>query len=436
MRHARFECVIVGGGAAGLAAHQHLRHAGHEAALLEARDRLGGRIWTEHPSGWPMAVELGAEFIHGAAPELDALGRAEEERETEAWTTIGGRLRRAGEFAGGADRVFERMRALPLHGGDQSFAAFLAKACGDLPESARNGALAYVEGYEAADPARISVRSLVREQQAEENGGRWPQRPRAGYDALLNTLSAGAGATIYLGTQVRRIEWHGGGVRITADHAQGGMEMQARCAIITLPLALLQRGAVAFDPPLGAKSGALQGLVAGGAVRMTLRLREAIWRGMRDSDGETMETLGFLFGHAEASGHFPTWWARETGGAAQITGWAAGRHAWALKGWPEERLQEVATEDLGERLGIPLAKLRMAVIEGHSHDWQADPLAAGAYCYAAVGGADAFRSLAEPLAGTLFFAGEATDASGHHATVQGALRSGLRAAEKAISALG
>jgi monoamine oxidase len=64
------------------------------------------------------------------------------------------------------------------------------------------------------------------------------------------------------------------------------------------------------------------------------------------------------------------------------------------------------------------------------HDWQRDPYARGAYSHALVGGSDARESLAAPLQGTLFFAGEATDVAGEHGTVAGALQSGMRAARE------
>ncbi|MGE5204813.1 MAG: FAD-dependent oxidoreductase [Chlamydiota bacterium] len=64
-------------------------------------------------------------------------------------------------------------------------------------------------------------------------------------------------------------------------------------------------------------------------------------------------------------------------------------------------------------------------------DWQADPFCRGAYSYVSVGAAEnAQHSLAAPLAGTLDFAGDATDCHGHHATVHGAMASGYRAAKQ------
>ncbi|MGH3183421.1 MAG: NAD(P)-binding protein, partial [Streptosporangiaceae bacterium] len=87
------EVIVIGGGVAGLAAWQRLRAAGCAAVLVEARGRLGGRVWTQHPPGWPLPVELGAEFIHAGAPELDAFAGDADRRSTRAWTAAGGRLR-------------------------------------------------------------------------------------------------------------------------------------------------------------------------------------------------------------------------------------------------------------------------------------------------------------------------------------------------------
>ncbi|MGH9393687.1 MAG: flavin monoamine oxidase family protein, partial [Terriglobales bacterium] len=287
---------------------------------------------------------------------------------------------------------------------------------------------AYIEGYEAADPDRISVQSLLREQAAAGDGG-WPRRPRAGYDALVLQLAGGAQDAAHCNAAVHRLRWRPGEVVAECQDLQ----VRARAAIIALPLSLLQQGRPSFDPPIAEKRAALDQLVMGGALRMTLRLREPVWRGWPDDAGNRMDNLGFLFGPNDESGHFPTWWASEGGGAAQITGWAAGRHAWALAGWPFERQRQRALADLAARLRLAPERLERALIEAHSSDWQADPLALGAYSYAAAGGADAFGELARPLASTLFFAGEHTDATGRHATVQGALGSGRRAAEEALA---
>jgi monoamine oxidase len=415
--------VVIGGGAAGLAAFQMLRAAGCDALLVEARGRLGGRIHTLHPEGWPLPVELGAEFIHGAGDGLGIeVAPASPGRD---WANRGGDLRAAGEFAGGADAVFERMAG--WEGPDLSFAAFL-DTCRDLDPAARAGAAAFIEGYEAADPARISVAALNREFAAEGgDNGPWPRRPLGGYDRLLTKLHADGRTR--LSWPVTAVAWREGEVRLTGP---GGEAIAARRAILTLPLSLLQRETVRFDPPLDAKRPALDRLAMGGALRITLRLRRAFWRDLRDSDGQRLEGLRFLFGDSPESGHLPTWWTH-TGPEAQIVGWAGGRHAWALAGRPAAALSELACADLASRLGLKPAAVAGEVLSTHVHDWQTDAWSLGAYSYATAGGAGAFAELAQPLRDTLFFAGEATDATGHHATVQGAVASGRRAAGEALA---
>lgn len=428
------EVAIIGGGVAGLAALQALRAAGCRALLLEARGRLGGRIWTEHPADWPLPVELGAEFIHGAQPELLPLAPRAAGYGSD-WTWSRGKLRAAGEFGGGAWELLGRMQAIRPPAPDRSFADFLA-SCRDAPPEARTAALGYIEGFEAADPARISVYSLNRERAAEaasDDGGPWPRRPRGGYDRLLRRLGEEESPSdIRLKTVVYNVRWRRGEVMVEAQRASKPYALRARSIIITLPLSVLQRGSVRFDPPLAAKGAPLAQLLMGGALRVTLRLREPFWRGLRDADGRRLGRLRFLFGPAAATGHFPTWWTCQARGGAQITGWAAGRHAWALERQSPGLLRRRALADLSERAGLPPRALAQLVISTHAHDWQADPFSLGAYSYAGVGGADAFAALAAPLTDTLFFAGEATDSQGHHATVHGAVRSGRRAAGEVL----
>lgn len=429
------EVVVVGGGVAGLAALAELHAAGCNALLLEARPRLGGRIWTETPAGWAAPVEQGAEFIHGAPPEL--LPAAEEAAVPgQDWTWNGGRLSSRGEFGGGAWELLGRMRAIRPPLPDRSFADFL-RECPDAGPDARAAARGYIEGFEAADPERISVYSLNRERESESEGddeGPWPRRPHAGYGAWLARWAPEAGP-VWLDTVVEALAWQPGRVEIRAHRSGEAIRLGARRVILTLPLSLLQRslaegGAVHFEPMLEAKRAALGRLVMGGALRVTLRLRQAFWKGLRNADGQSLASLRFLFGPSEATGHFPTWWTMP--GAAQITGWAAGRHAWALAGLPPSAVRDRALADLGERLGVAASTIAGEMIAAHVHDWQSDPFSLGAYSYAAVDGADAFAELAAPLDDTLYFAGEATDATGQHATVQGALRSGRRAARQAL----
>ncbi|MGH9520174.1 MAG: flavin monoamine oxidase family protein, partial [Terriglobales bacterium] len=302
---------------------------------------------------------------------------------------------------------------------DCSFDQF-AGLCRDLPAAALKSARDFIEGFEAADPGQISVFSLNRERLAEMEDGTGdlsvPRRPLGGYSQLLHQLQT----PVELGCVVEGIRWRRGNVVIAARRGGEPLDFRARRTLITLPLGVLQAQPGLFDPPLSAKKAALRCLVMSDAMRVTLRLRRPLW------EEAEMPRLGFLFAGANSSGHFPVWWVRP-GNAAQITGWAAGRHAWAMAGKSPEQVQSRAVADLAAALALPATQLEADLIAAHSHAWLQDPFSLGAYSYARAGSADAFAALATPVDGTLYFAGEATDNTGRHATVHGALRSARRA---------
>ena len=188
------DVLVIGAGAAGLAAAAALGESGHSALVLEARDRLGGRIWTRAEPGQPVPEELGAEFIHGE-PEstlglMDRLGIAAVETGGSHWTLHRGRLRpRADEFR----RVHAAMRSnrARLRGRDMPFADFLARITPrELDRDARALALALVEGFDAADPARVSARSIVDEWVGGDALDSPQFRPLGGYGALVAALAA------------------------------------------------------------------------------------------------------------------------------------------------------------------------------------------------------------------------------------------------------
>jgi monoamine oxidase len=139
-----------------------------------------------------------------------------------------------------------------------------------------------------------------------------------------------------------------------------------------------------------------------------------------------MRDLSFLFTDNE---NFPTWWTSNPLPYPILTGWAAAGHARALTGKSDAQIIAIAVDALGQILkSDPKQKLQAAFV----HDWQTDPFACGAYSYGNVGGADAARVLAEPISDTLFFAGEATNFEGHNGTVNGAISSGVRAANEIL----
>src|SRR5512134_2348018 len=215
------ETIIIGAGAAGLAAAHELSANNHPCTILEARDRLGGRIYTQRTSAAEIPIELGAEFIHGESPVLfdwlRASGSLAVDVARERWNLQHGRLRRAEAHL---DELRRRFRRLPGPEPDITFAEFLHRHRRALPQPVREIACAMVEGFDAADTTRISARE-VREEWSGPAAADGPTfRPLHGYDVLLHAIRGGLDpehAPIRLGTIVRSVDWRKGRVEIDAE---------------------------------------------------------------------------------------------------------------------------------------------------------------------------------------------------------------------------
>ncbi|MGH9490194.1 MAG: flavin monoamine oxidase family protein [Terriglobales bacterium] len=430
--------VVIGGGAAGLAAALPLARAGHKVVVLEARRRWGGRIWTRYPDGCGPA-ELGAEFVHGRAAEI--FGRAGAAGLTIEPVQGDWRLA-APDGAGGSTGGWaweERMGRLKLPRRDCSFRDWLDGQ--RLRPEARALAMGYIAGFHAADPGRISLRALIAESRAERAmGGGRSYRLAAGYQALIARMAEqarSAGVEMLRGAPVTAVRWRRGAVRVRA----GGRTYAADKAVITLPLPVLRgdpgAAAVQFEPALEMKRAAMAGLAMGQAERLVLRFRRRWWEGRRlrasASEGPAAEprVMGnFLFAPA-GEGPYRAWWLG-LAGTAQVTAWAAGPAVEAIQA-TAAGLRRRAVAALGRMFGRSERQIEAELAGAYRHDWRHDPWAAGAYTYAVVGGSGAFRQLAAPVEDTLYFAGEATESQGHHATVHGALASGERAAAEVLA---
>jgi len=145
-----------------------------------------------------------------------------------------------------------------------------------------------------------------------------------------------------------------------------------------------------------------------------------------------MGDLSFLF---TDDPQFPTWWTSNPLPYPILTGWAAGPNAGVHTGRSKNEIVRSAVQSLARIMRIVEPELRRQMTESFMHDWQEDPFSCSAYSYAAVGGMDAAAKLAEPVLGTLYFAGEATNSDGYNGTVHGAIATGLRAAKELLQSL-
>ncbi|MBK5186884.1 MAG: FAD-dependent oxidoreductase, partial [Gemmatimonadaceae bacterium] len=159
------DIVVVGAGASGLAAARALRERGVRVEVLEARDRIGGRIFTHRDARAPAPIELGAEFMHGSAPEVMAIvreaGLLAVDVNGDRWERRGRHRVPSGDFWGRLEHIMSRMSA--SRDPDRSFHEFLAASPGGR-RFARDRALAreFVENFHAADTLRISERALAK----------------------------------------------------------------------------------------------------------------------------------------------------------------------------------------------------------------------------------------------------------------------------------
>ena len=425
-----FEAVVVGAGVAGLAAARMLAEAGRRVALLEARDRVGGRIHTVHAVQGDLAVELGAEFVHGLPAELidlvDEAGLTRFELDGDSRCVSpgrgGGRLGPCGDQHE-VHKLFEELSHVQLspHSRDLSFSEFVGQR--KVGAEAAAWAANYVEGFNAADADRISVRALARQQVAEDAiSAERIFRVVEGYARVPEFLLRrfrDAGGEFFRSMAVRTVTWEPGEVEVATET---GRVLSAKSAILTLPLGVLQARRVAFSPQPMEILKAADSLVMGTAARVVYEFDSAFWK-----EFTSLKGVSFVFAPDAIP---PTWWTTSPKPGSTLTGWIAGRKAKRLE---MDLLPDTGLETLSILLGTPLHDVRRHLLRWHMHDWQIDPHSLGAYSYVPRGAIDASDQMSLPVEQTLFFAGEHTDTSGHWGTVHGALRSGYRAARQVLS---
>jgi monoamine oxidase len=418
------DALIIGGGIAGLTAARHLTEAGLRIALLEAKNRLGGRIYTQSTAEYP--VELGAEFVHGRPEEILALAAEGAVPIVPVQGSfrrkINGKWAESGHLMEKVDQLFSK---LPAEEPDESFQYYLDRSGED--DDVKQQALRYVEGFHAANPSLISARSLRRDSEAEEAiKGDHQYRIASGYESLVRAVAGRINldrCDIAMNTTVHEIVWRQGQVIARTSST----EYQAPRAIITLPLGVLKSNSVVFSPALPEKKNAMSFLEMGPVIRVSLCFQENFLE--RDPE---MADLSFLF---TDDPQFPTWWTSNPLPYSIVTGWAAGPNAGAHTGRSKDEIVGSAVKSLARIMQIAEPEVRKQMTGSFMHDWQADPFSRGAYSYAAVGGMDAAKALGTPVANTLYFAGEATNSHGYNGTVHGAIATGLRAAKELLQSL-
>ncbi|MFN2601389.1 MAG: flavin monoamine oxidase family protein [Gemmatimonadaceae bacterium] len=411
---ASVDAVVVGAGAAGLMAARELKHAGKRVLILEASNRVGGRVITLYDTNAGVPVELGAEFVHGDAVETTRL--CDEAHLVmvpvlgEQYRSDRGQLSPLVPAWQRMNRVFRYMNPKRKH--DRSFQEFLDEKPGGRGLTAdRELARGFVQGFFAADPKLVSEKWIAVQGNPTE-GAAESRRIVNGYAALIDYLKRDVDRNIRFNALVERISWNERGVRV---YDQVGREYRARAVILAVPLPILEDPTFVMEPETAILRRAAHDLVMGHVMRVNLVMKERFWE-------KKVQDLSFL---QTPTRPFNVWWTHSPLIAPLITGWSGGPPAMEFA--EVGNIEDAAIRELSSVFRIHVKRVESLVDSIHTYDWTHDPNIRGAYSYARVGGAFAARTLARNFGGTIFLAGEATD-SGSSGTVEGALVSGKRAA--------
>jgi monoamine oxidase len=428
------ECdvIVVGAGMAGLSAASELRVLGLDVLVLEARNKIGGRVDTDYEFA-SHPIERGAEFVHGENVVtwklirkfgLQTLSALEDDESffidaagqflpiTQAAKLPGGDSLK---FMSTRPGVYELAKAWVKSRKPDIDLSSMLKAYGVVLDPKFYPIVSHsFEGLDAAGLQQLGVYGLV--ETSYEGDGDADFRIAEGYSALSHHLAREL--QIRLAEPVDRITWNASGARVTTA---AGSTLETRHIVITVPLAQLQRSAIRFEPPLTPdKQNAINRLGAGHIVKIILQFDDPFWPASMECFATDRHT-GF-------------WWRpgwNRPDEASVLTAYAGAALADRLVRLGNEAAIQIALDDLTQLFGNPV---KTKYTGGMVLNWQAEPYIEMAYSFCPVGVAGLRRVLSYPVEGVLFFAGEATSVE-RNATVHGAIESGRRAAKEVSAAL-
>ena len=395
-----------------------LARAGHRVTILEARNRIGGRIWELPESEFGYRAEGGAEFIHGDAPVTKTLiadagltllqGR----RDGERLDMRGGTVSDRDDDAPGFELLPAKLEALKH---DLPIAQFLTENfAGEEFTALRRSIIRMTEGYDAADPNRASTFALREEWLG--GGMRQSSRVAEGYGALMD----------YLAGEIRK---HGGAIRFGAE-VKSVTGASLRCAdgtgvsgdhiVNTVPLPVLRD--IEFGAAFAPKRKAADAIGYGDVIKILLGFTTMFWAHTR---GRDLSRLSFLL----SDEFVPTWWTQYPRPRNVLTGWFAGPRA-AKSTLSEPELIERGLEAVSR---IFATDARPHLKAARAIHWGQDRFARGAYSYATPESHAAQEELSTPL-GVLHYAGEALYRGTDMGTVEAALANGKDTAARILAA--
>ncbi|MBI2003418.1 MAG: FAD-dependent oxidoreductase [Parcubacteria group bacterium] len=425
------DITIIGAGAAGLIAARELAKAGKKVIILEAKDRIGGRIFSLDENEFGYQAQGGAEFTHGEVSVTKSLINeagltyVSMPEDGEMWIFDGKEMRKGylinydPEFLKHREEIDKRLQELNE---DMSILSFLNKYfSGERYEKLRNLIGGMVQKFEAANPDKISTFSLREEWLGH---GEWKQgRIKEGYGALVGFLESECrkyGAELLFNKEVKSVEIDGDIIHVQcADRSiYDGYKV-----IVTIPLPVIKQ--IQFKPAIPEKLEAAEDIGFGQVIKFLIRFKEQWWVDALDKD---MSKMVFML----CMGEIDAWWTQYPESYPVLTGWIAGPNADKLKNKTPEEILKLGIASLSDIFKAPEEEIRERVVSYKVVNWPTDPFIRGAYSYSMVGSEKAYKELRKPVNDKIFFAGEAVYKENETATVEGALASGLEVARKIL----